>query len=117
MESDSLPFSVTLSDDITPPLSPVLQGEDQPQKRMKLSQDIDIPWAPPRFECCRHRSSSSWSPDNNGFLASRTLSRLLEGSLVVVDQHEGLTTQLFGCCYVTSTALLDQISHLFSTLR
>ncbi|XP_041461702.1 protein MMS22-like, partial [Lytechinus variegatus] len=59
----------------------------------------------------------SWSPDNNGFLASRTLSRLLEGSLVVVDQHEGLTTQLFGCCYVTSTALLDQISHLFSILR
>eukprot|EP00057_Strongylocentrotus_purpuratus_P027877 XP_011682351.1 PREDICTED: protein MMS22-like [Strongylocentrotus purpuratus] len=117
MESDSLPFSVSLSDDITPPLSPVLpQGDDQQQKRIKLSQDLDIPWEPPRFECSRHRqSSSSWLPDSNGFLASQTISRLLDGN--VVEQHEGLTTQLFGFSYVTTTALLDQISHLFSTLR
>ena len=42
---DSLPFSVTLSEDITPPLSPVMQQEvdemdDPSAKRRKFNQDI-----------------------------------------------------------------------------
>ncbi|XP_071491402.1 protein MMS22-like [Diadema antillarum] len=121
MEDGSLPFSVTLSDDITPPLSPVMSAEDDADhdaKRIRLNQDLDLPWDPPRFDCSKYRGNPSlWRPTSNGFFGTRTFSRLLEGNDLCPGQQESCVTQLFGFTFITSTALIDQRQHLFSVLR
>ncbi|XP_077863062.1 protein MMS22-like [Saccoglossus kowalevskii] len=70
------------------------------------------------FHCqSRVTESSPWQPSSHGYLATDTLSRVLNAVDPDPSKFEDTVSQLFGFNYVTGTALMDHTKQLFYLMR
>ncbi|XP_077977684.1 protein MMS22-like [Glandiceps talaboti] len=123
-ELDDVQSYSNLSGSITPPLSPRILADnvDSPaSKRQKLVNFDDVTainWLqdPVCFHC-KNGQGVPWQPSNTGYLATGSLHDTLQDCDSCPSSFQDTVIELYGCNFVTATALIDHTQHLFYLTR